>query len=69
VATAQELARLNTALQSLPPKCRRAFLLHKFYGLSMVEVAEQMHVTDRMVRLYIARALLHCRRALGRGSG
>ncbi len=64
VATAQEIAQLNAALDALPHKCRQAFLLHKFYGLSMVEVARRLEVTDRMVRLYITRALLHCRRAL-----
>lgn len=64
LATSQEMERLGAALQELPPKCRRAFLLHKFHGLTMVEVAEHMHVTDRMVRLYVSRALLHCRRAL-----
>lgn len=64
VTTAQEISRLNSALSALPPKCRQAFLLHKFHGLTMVEVAQQMKVTDRMVRLYITRALLHCRRAL-----
>ena len=62
LATAQQISRLSAALQALPPKCRRAFLLHKFYGLSMVEVAEHMHVSDRMVRLYVSRALLHCRK-------
>lgn len=64
VATGQELARLRAALDTLPGKCRQAFLLHKFQGLSMVEVATELGVSDRMVRHYITRALLHCRRAL-----
>jgi RNA polymerase sigma-70 factor (ECF subfamily) len=66
-ATAQQVARLREALAGLPPKCRKAFLLHKFHHLTMVEVARELKVTDRMVRLYITRALLHCRSALGSG--
>ncbi len=63
-ATAQEVAHLREALASLPPKCRRAFLLHKFHNFTMMEIARQLQVSDRMVRTYITRALLHCRRAL-----
>jgi RNA polymerase sigma-70 factor (ECF subfamily) len=64
-ATAQEIERLRHALAELPPKCRKAFLLHKFHNLTMVEVARELQVTDRMVRLYMTRALLHCRKAMG----
>jgi RNA polymerase sigma factor (sigma-70 family) len=61
VVAADELARLLAALRELPVKCQKAFLLHKVSGLSTVEVARRMGVTDRMVRHHVRRALAYCR--------
>jgi RNA polymerase sigma factor (sigma-70 family) len=51
-------------LEQLPPKCQRAFMLNRVHGFSTTEIAEQMRMTDRMVRLYLSRATLHCRGGL-----
>lgn len=60
----QELDLIKSALRELPEKCRRAFMLHVFAEKSVVEIAEQMQLTDRMIRHYIARAMSHCRQYL-----
>ncbi len=61
VMASDELAVLRAALEELPPKCQRAFLLHRFEELSTAEVGERMELTDRMVRKYVRRALVYCR--------
>lgn len=61
VFAAEELARLTVALEELPPKTRHAFLLHKVRGLSTLEIAAQLGITDRAVRLHLAKALTYCR--------
>lgn len=61
---AQELKLVERLIAELPPKCRRAFLLHKFYGLDFTDIAKQMGLGERMVRTYVFRALLYCRAGL-----
>jgi RNA polymerase sigma-70 factor (ECF subfamily) len=48
----------------LPPKCRRAFLLHRVHGAEFSEIAEEMGLSERMVRHYVLRAVLYCRAGL-----
>lgn len=61
VAGAQEIQRLERLLDELPPKCRRAFVLSRFYGMDFPSVAREMGLKERMVRTYVVRALLYCR--------
>lgn len=61
---AQELKVAERLIDELPPKCRRAFLLHKVYGLDFADIARQMGLGERMVRTYVCRALLYCRAGL-----
>ncbi|MGC3506795.1 sigma factor-like helix-turn-helix DNA-binding protein, partial [Pseudomonas aeruginosa] len=56
----QRLSHLAAALAELPPGRREAFVLHKFDGLSQVEVAERKGISLSMVEKHIACALLHC---------
>jgi RNA polymerase sigma-70 factor (ECF subfamily) len=60
----EELAVIRLAIEELPPNCRAAFLMHKVHELSIDETAERMQLSIRMVRLYVARALAHCRERL-----
>jgi RNA polymerase sigma factor (sigma-70 family) len=60
----EELGAVEHALADLPPQERYAFLLHRFAGLEIDEVAQRLGVTERSVRNYIVRALLRCRGAL-----
>lgn len=59
---------LKHALQELPAKCRDIFVLHRMEGLSRGEIAVRMGLGERMVRLYMARALEHVRRRLDEAS-
>jgi RNA polymerase sigma-70 factor (ECF subfamily) len=56
-AADEELRFLLLVLKELPPKCQQAFRLHRFGGLSLGEVARQMALTERMIRIYVGRAL------------
>jgi RNA polymerase sigma factor (sigma-70 family) len=64
VSAQQEVAVIESALTELPPRCREAFLLSRLGGLGTREIARRMQVTERAVRLHLARALLHCRERL-----
>jgi RNA polymerase sigma factor (sigma-70 family) len=66
VSDEQTILRLQRLVDALPPKCRQAFVLHEFYGLEFRVIAEQMGLSERMVRKYVVRALLHCRAHLDR---
>lgn len=57
----QEIEHLQRLLQTLPPKCQRAFLLNRCYGMDFDAVANEMGLKTRMVRTYVVRALLYCR--------
>lgn len=59
MAAREQLALVEKALGELPPKCRTAFLLRRREGLPAARVAEELGVSERMVRLYLERALEH----------
>ncbi len=61
VLAEQELALIREAIDELKPKYQRALLLHRLRDRSVAEIAAEMQVTPRMVRTYIARAILYCR--------
>ena len=61
VLAADEYRQLLAYLQELSPKCRQAFELHRLRELPVEEVAREMGISDRMVRKYVARALIYCR--------
>jgi RNA polymerase sigma-70 factor (ECF subfamily) len=64
VAAAQELRAIEQLLQRLPPKCRQAFLLRRFEGLSSAQIARRMQIPERTVRHYIEEAIVYCRTRL-----
>lgn len=57
----QELALLRCAVAELPDRCRHAFRLHKLEDRPFDEVAKLMGVSERMVRKFVARALIYVR--------
>lgn len=61
LAGRQEIEKLQRLLAMLPPKCQRAFLLNRCYGLDFDAVAKQMGLKTRMVRTYVVRTLLYLR--------
>ena len=64
VAMAQEVEIIRRLVGELPPKCRQAFLLHRVQGAEFAEIASEMGLSERMVRHYVLRAVLHCRAGL-----
>jgi len=57
ISTLQEIDNL---LSELPSKVRQAFLMAQLEGLTYIEIGERIGVSDRMVKKYMARAMLHC---------
>ncbi len=57
----ERVAQINAALDSMKPKPRQAFLLHRRSGLSYSEIAKEMGVSVSSVEKYILAALKHFR--------
>lgn len=60
----QELARTYEVIDSMPPKVRRAFLLHRGKDMSYSEIAKEMGVSNSMIEKYMTEALKILRREL-----
>jgi len=56
--------RLCCALKELPPRTRRAFLLHRLEGLSHEEVAQRLGVSASIVSREVTDAFTHLKRAV-----
>lgn len=64
VAAEQTLHRLARLIESMPAKCRAAFVMSQIQGLDADTIAARLGITDSMVRKYVVRALLHCRQQM-----
>ena len=56
------------AVDSLPPLCRRVFVLRKVYQLSHAEIAEVLGLSHSTIEKHVAKGLVRCRdrlRSLG----
>lgn len=67
-AARQRLRQLMEVVETLPPKTRRAFKLHKLDGLSQAETADRLGVTRKTVENQLAAALKQLAAKLGRRS-
>ena len=56
----QALQEIDAMLRTLPAKARTAFLLAQVHGLSYREIAEQIQVSERTVKKYMAQAMYQC---------
>ncbi|WP_459906493.1 sigma-70 family RNA polymerase sigma factor [Caballeronia sp. HLA56] len=65
----QRTTMLIAAIEALPPRCREAFVLHRFDGLGHAEIAERMGITRNMVEKHIIRGVLACRQRLAEWDG
>lgn len=54
--------RLARTLDRLPPRCKAVLLMQHRDGMSYREIAEKFGVSTHMVKKYVVRALLLCRR-------
>ena len=64
VAARQELDIIYQALDELPDKCRRAFLMHREQHMKYGEIAGALDVSISMVEKYMIQTLKHLRRKL-----
>lgn len=65
VIAGDEASRLRLAIAALPPRARRALVLHKIDGLTQLEVAEQLGISRSAVEKHMAVAMGRLRRTLG----
>lgn len=63
-SAAQAVARLPALLAELPHKCAESFRLVRVEELSFGEAATRLGLTERMVRIHVARALAYCQERL-----
>lgn len=59
-AVLEALEEINQMLSNLPPKAAKAFLLAVVCQMTDAETAIKLGVSDRMVRKYVAKAMLAC---------
>lgn len=63
LAARQRLAVIVAALEALPPLTQRAFVMHKFDGLSHAEVAAALSISRSAVEKHIMAVLKHLTRS------
>lgn len=61
LASAQVLRAYAAAIEALPPRCREAFMLQVFDGLTHAQIAERMSISRSMVEKHVVRGMLACR--------
>ncbi len=64
ISARQVLEKLCSVIEELPPRCHRAFVLHKFDGYSHVEIAQKLGITRNAVEKLLIRALVQLRQVL-----
>ncbi|MFY3311228.1 sigma-70 family RNA polymerase sigma factor [Achromobacter ruhlandii] len=64
MSAVQVVEQLATALATLAPKGREAFLLHYLEDQSQLAVAGRLGISVRMVQKYLAQGLLRCHQVL-----
>lgn len=68
-ASRQGVISLVDTIDGLPPRCRQAFMLNRFDGLSYAEVAIEMGISVKMVEQHIKLALDACARSRSQQEG
>lgn len=56
----ERLMEVEGMLARLPQKVRRAFLLSQLQGMTYAAIALEIGVSERMIKKYMAQAMLHC---------
>ncbi|WP_261803414.1 sigma-70 family RNA polymerase sigma factor [Variovorax sp. PAMC26660] len=69
LSSGQGLAAMVATIDRLPPRCREAFVLYKFDGLSYAEVAERMGISVRTVEMQLRIAMDACWACLDQVNG
>lgn len=56
----ETLFEIDAMLRWLPERAARAFVLAQLHGLGYRDIAARIGVSERMVKRYMAQAMLHC---------
>lgn len=56
----EALCAVDHMLSQLPENVANAFIMSQIYGLTYKQIAEKIGVSDRMIKKYMAQAMLHC---------
>ncbi|MEM9168038.1 MAG: sigma-70 family RNA polymerase sigma factor [Pseudomonadota bacterium] len=64
IVAREQLQAINRALLEMPPKRRRAFLLHRLHGLTVSDVARRLGVSRSTADEHIVRAATEINRLL-----
>jgi RNA polymerase sigma-70 factor (ECF subfamily) len=65
ISARQELALLRAAIDELPPKCRRVFLLSRAQRMTYPQIAVHCGISVKMVEKHVSRALAFCMKKVG----
>lgn len=57
MATEEEQQRLEEAIEALPERLRKAFMMARAHGLPRAEIATRLHISERRVDRRLSRAL------------
>lgn len=69
IASSQVLQAVLATIDALPLRCREAFILHRFDGLSHAEVAQRMGISRKAVEQHVQNAMLAIRQCRERMNG
>lgn len=58
---AEHARAIMASIETLPPRCREAFVLNRLQGYSHQEVSERMGISKNMVAQHIIRGVLVCK--------
>ncbi|WP_312703443.1 sigma-70 family RNA polymerase sigma factor [Stutzerimonas nitrititolerans] len=56
----ETLLRIDAMLARLPAKASAAFLMSQLHGMTYAAIAVELGVSERMIKKYMAQAMLHC---------
>ncbi|OSM94862.1 MULTISPECIES: sigma-70 family RNA polymerase sigma factor [Lonsdalea] len=56
----ETLFQVDGMLRHLPEKVRSAFVMSQIQGMTYAQIAAVLKVSERMVKKYMAQAMLHC---------
>lgn len=56
----ETLYRVEAMLQGLPERVRRVLIMSRVDGATYAEIAKVVGVSERMIKKYMAQAMMHC---------